>query len=71
MQCKAKDGVFVPALQKQSTIAFRWDFVGSFFGVCVPDIISKLKNKTAGMNKMSINLYIMQWTVENARTKNW
>ena len=28
-----------------STIAFRWDFIGSFFCVRVPEIISKLKNK--------------------------
>ena len=32
-------------LQKSSIIVFRWDFIGSFFCVCVPDIISKLKNK--------------------------
>ena len=31
--------------RKSSTIAFYWNFIGSFFCVRVPDIISKLKNK--------------------------
>ena len=40
-----------------------------FLSVHVPDIIIKLNNqKTASRNKMSINFYIPQWTVENTRT---
>ena len=57
----AKDGVFVPALQNLSTIAFRWDFVGSFFCVRLPDTIRKLNNKkTASRNNMLIKFYFPQ-----------
>ena len=46
-------------------------FHQQFFFVRVRDIICKLKNKkSASWNKMSIKLYIPQWTVDNVRTNN-
>ena len=46
-------------LRKSSTIAFRCNFVSSFFGVHVPDITSKLNNnKSTIRNKMSIKYFI-------------
>ena len=57
-----------PDLQKPPTIAFHWDFFGSFFCVRVPDIISKLKNKkTASWKNISIKFYIPQCTVDDIR----
>ena len=46
-------------------------FHRQFFGVRVPDIISKpKKQKTGSRNKIFIKFYIPQWRVDNVRTNN-
>ena len=60
----------LPAINLLIT-TFRWDFIGSFFCVRVPGIISKPKNKnTASRKKIFIKFYIRKWTFNNARTNN-
>ena len=54
-------------LQKLSTITFLWDFVGSFF--CTHSWHHRQpKKKTVSRNKIWINFYFWQWTVDNAKT---
>ena len=63
--------LFVPALNFFSTIDFCCYSVGSFFCVRVPDIISRMNNKTnSSRNNMLIKFYIWQWTFDNVITKN-
>ena len=55
-------------LRKLLPIAFRWHFIGSFLRTCSWHHRKSEKLKNTSWNKMLINFYIRQWTVNNART---
>ena len=50
--------LYMPTLQKISTIDFRCNFVGSFFCVCVPDIIGKSNNNKKCQSEQDVNLVL-------------
>ena len=60
----------MPVLQKLSTIAFRWYFIGIFFAYVSLTSSANWKRKTASHNKMLTKCYILQRMVENFRTNN-